>query len=369
MTIIEFLRRRRSADGPVFVDLTSDYGFKAIFGNEQNKDVLLDLLRQLVTDEKIAEIEYIDKDRRGLGRDAKSCTFDVYCKTGDGKRIIIEMQHNSQKFFLSRSIFYSTFAVQDQLRRGTRDYDFAPVYMISFVREGINEFEDSTDFVTRVNLYAEDGKRLVARNLNYIYIELNKFRKTEDELSEDDDLDGMIYSIKHMSRLAEIPRKLRKPMFHRLYEASRFAAMGAVEQYKYIRLMTTKRDIRAQMDYKYEQGMEKKAIEAARVLLDEGIDDSVIIKCTGLTVEQVEKLKPEYLSLEQTIQEEDIKVMTTKRDIRAQMDYKYEQGMEKGKMDEKIGIAKAMLDEGMDDSVIAKLTGLPVEQISELKRK
>ncbi|MDE5733169.1 MAG: hypothetical protein K2H95_09115, partial [Bacteroidales bacterium] len=61
--------------------------------------------------------------------------------------------------------------------------------------------------------------------------------------------------------------------------------------------------------------------------------------------------------------------MTTKRDIRAQMDYKYEQGMEKGKMDEKIGIAKAMLDEGMDDSVIAKLTGLPVEQISELKRK
>ena len=50
MTVMDFFRRRVSVDAPVFVDLTSDYGFKAIFGNELNKDVLLALLRQLVTD-------------------------------------------------------------------------------------------------------------------------------------------------------------------------------------------------------------------------------------------------------------------------------------------------------------------------------
>ena len=295
MTVMDFFRRRVSVDAPVFVDLTSDYGFKAIFGNELNKDVLLALLWQLVTDEKIAEIEYIDKERRMLRRDAKSCAFDVYCKTGDGRRIIIEMQHNSQKFFLSRSIFYSTFAVQDQLKRGVRDYDFAPVYMISFVCEDISDFKGSDDFITRVNLYAGDGRRLVARNLNYIYIELDKFRKTEEELSEDDDLEGMIYSIKHMSRLTEIPQKLRKPMFQRLYEASRFAAMGAVEQYKYIRNMTTKADSKAQMDYKYEQGLEKGKMDEkngiAKNLISLGIADEVIAKSTGLTVEQIEEMK------------------------------------------------------------------------------
>lgn len=59
--------------------------------------------------------------------------------------------------------------------------------------------------------------------------------------------------------------------------------MGAVEQYKYIRLMTTKADIKAQLNYKYEQGMEKgiaegekkgamcKAVETARNLKESGV--------------------------------------------------------------------------------------------------
>ena len=70
--------------------------------------------------------------------------------------------------------------------------------------------------------------------------------------------------------------------------------MGAVEQYKYIRLMTTRVDIKAQMDYKYEQGMENgamcKAIETARNLKVNGVDAGLIAKCTGLTVRQVEEL-------------------------------------------------------------------------------
>ncbi len=88
-------------------------------------------------------------------------------------------------------------------------------------------------------------------------------------------------------------------MFQRLYEASRFAAMGAVEQYKYIRTMTTKADIKAQMDYKYEQGMEKgmekgkmdEKIGIAKNLISLGIADEVIAKSTGLTVEQIEEMK------------------------------------------------------------------------------
>lgn len=92
----------------------------------------------------------------------------------------------------------------------------------------------------------------------------------------------------------DIGRLLTVLYFCGIYEASRFAAMGAVEQYKYIRLMTTKVDIKAQMDYKYEQGMEKgamcKAIETARNFKANGVDAGLIAKCTGLTVRQVEEL-------------------------------------------------------------------------------
>lgn len=64
MTIFSFIGKRRKTDDPVFVDLTNDYGFKIIFGNESNKDVLLALLRQLIPDEDIRTIEHIDKEKR-----------------------------------------------------------------------------------------------------------------------------------------------------------------------------------------------------------------------------------------------------------------------------------------------------------------
>ncbi len=48
--------------------------------------------------------------------------------------------------------------------------------------------------------------------------------------------------------------------------------------------MTTRVDIKAQMDYKYEQGMENgamcKAIETARNLKVNGVDAGLIAKCT-----------------------------------------------------------------------------------------
>lgn len=302
MTIFGFSWRRSKATDPVFVDLTNDWAFKAVLGNEANEEVLLELLRQLIPNRKISEIEYIDKEKKALRRSGKSSTFDVYCKTSEGERIIIEMQNNAQKHFLSRSIFYSTFAVQDQMKRGLKEYGFAPVYMISFMCEDIAEFKGRTDYITRLNLCTQGDRIFVADNLNFIYVELNKFLKTEEELSDDDVLSGLLYSIKHMSRLKEIPHNLQTPLFRRLYAASRFAAMNALEQYRYIRAMTTKEDIKAQISWGIEQGIEQgmkkgreegreeRNIEIAREMKANGIPDEMICKCTSLSMDVVEGL-------------------------------------------------------------------------------
>lgn len=291
---IPFIRRGSKTTDPVFVDLTSDFGFKTILANEANKDVLLELLRQLVPDEDIAKIEHIDKEKKARTKAGKSVAFDVYCKTADGKRIIIEMQNKSQKFFLSRSIFYSTFAVQDQLKRGLKDYDFAPVYMISFVCEDIPEFKGRTNIITRVNLCTREDNLFVADNLNYIYIELKKFTKTEADLSAEDVLDGLLYSIKNMATLKAMPQKLRTPLFQRLYEASRFAAMNALEQYKYIKKMTTKEDIKAQMHWEREQGREEGREGERHKIVNNmsahGLSEDEIAKCIGVSLEEVRRL-------------------------------------------------------------------------------
>ena len=87
-----------------------------------------------------------------------------------------------------------------------------------------------------------------------------------------------------------------------LFIAAKVAAMDSQEKIKYLREMNTERDIRNQMQYQYdlgieqgfdkgvEKGIEKEAMRMAGKFKSEGIDIDLIIRCSGLTREQIEKL-------------------------------------------------------------------------------
>ena len=67
--------------------------------------------------------------------------------------------------------------------------------------------------------------------------------------------------------------------------------------------MTTERDIQNYISYAHEKGleegmekgiekgMEKGLLEAARNMLAEGFSIDLVVKCTGLSIEQVKQLK------------------------------------------------------------------------------
>ena len=86
--------------------------------------------------------------------------------------------------------------------------------------------------------------------------------------------------------------------------------MDSQEKIKYLREMNTERDIRNQMQYQYdmgleegiergrekwievgvEKGIEKEAMRMAAKLKSLGIEMSIILESTSLTKEQIEKL-------------------------------------------------------------------------------
>ncbi len=74
--------------------------------------------------------------------------------------------------------------------------------------------------------------------------------------------------------------------------------MNRHEQLKYVKEMNTARDIRNQIDYARECGIEQGKAEGkaeekltiARNLKQMGVDSAVIAESTGLTVEEIEKL-------------------------------------------------------------------------------
>lgn len=66
--------------------------------------------------------------------------------------------------------------------------------------------------------------------------------------------------------------------------------MNALEQYKYIKKMTTKEDIKAQMHWEREQGREEERHKIVNNMSAHGLSEDEIAKCIGVSLEEVRRL-------------------------------------------------------------------------------
>ena len=96
-----------------FIDPLSDWGFKKLFGTEANKEILLEFLRDLFPDKRIEDIAYLNNENQGLSESDRKSVFDVVCRTVAGDRFIVEVQKKDQRYFMERSLYYSTFPVDE----------------------------------------------------------------------------------------------------------------------------------------------------------------------------------------------------------------------------------------------------------------
>lgn len=83
-----------------FIDLTSDFGFKKLFGEEPNKDLLISFLNAIFQGRKvIQDLEYGRIEELGDGLDEGSAIFDLVCTGIDCEKFIIEVQRARQENF------------------------------------------------------------------------------------------------------------------------------------------------------------------------------------------------------------------------------------------------------------------------------
>ena len=81
-------------DAGRYINPYTDFGFKKLFGTEMNKDLLISFLNALFNgrEQEITDVEYLNAEHLGEGYGDRRAVFDVYCKTADGSRFIVEMQ-------------------------------------------------------------------------------------------------------------------------------------------------------------------------------------------------------------------------------------------------------------------------------------
>ena len=221
-----------------YINFYTDFAFKKIFGTETNKDLLISFLNALLDlkgDGEIKDLTYLNSENLGEDIRERRAIYDVYCQTKGGDRFIVEMQKAKQDHFQDRSIYYSSFAIREQGQKGKKDnmpwdYCLSPVYVVGILNFEMDETDKSDRVISKVKLKDENNKDF-SDKLNFIFVEMPKFRKTEAELETF--MDKWLYVIKNLYRLQDKPAALTEGIFKKLFEVAEIAAFSKNERYDY----------------------------------------------------------------------------------------------------------------------------------------
>ena len=281
-----------------FINPFTDWGFKRIFGQEINKDLLIQFLNDLLVGERhITDLRFMDKEQLPEAKDQRGAVYDIFCETDTKEQIIVEMQHRRQPFFMDRSIFYASRAIVGQGKKGKHwNYQLAAVYTICFMNFQSSDLL-SSKFRTDVGLMDMQALKPVSDKFRLIYLALPLFpRKTEAEC--ENDFERWIYVLKNMETLERMPFQAQNAVFKKLAAITDVSVLSQKDQERYEESLRIYRDNYAADQYSFNRGLAK-GIEKGRTaertviaknLKESGVDIQVIIHSTGLTKEQIDQL-------------------------------------------------------------------------------
>ena len=297
------------SEKPRYVNPFTDFGFKRIFGEEPNKALLIDFLNELLKDEEgeIVELEYLKNEQVGRLPSDRRAIFDLHCRSQDGKRFIVEMQKTKEKYFKDRSLYYTTFPIQDQAIKSDHwDFKLHPIYTVAMLDFVFDEDKNPPDkFRYNVKLSDIETNLVFSNTLTMIYLEMPKFNKPLDRLESQ--FDKWLYALKHMPSLNQVPEGLQDDVFRRLFKIAEIAGFDEAESEAYRESLKVYWDLNNSFDTAREEGWEKgheagriEGIEEgreeaqrgmARKLLNQGVAPDVIAEASGLSLEELERLK------------------------------------------------------------------------------
>ena len=325
-----------------------DFGFKKLFGTEENKDLLISLLNAFLDDEgdPICDLTYRNVEQIGEIAGTRTNYFDVYCQTESGKEFIVEMQNKWMSHFKDRTLYYVARPIREQGKKGSLDedtavnngkkgkkkdkekskqwdYNLKDVYLVAVMNFKFPRREYPKDsFFHVIKLMDVKDHRVFYDKLTLIYIEMPKVR--DDLLDLGTMRDRWLCALNSLCYNDRKPEALVEPIFERLFQQALRANLTPEEDLEYERSMKQYLDsynqIRSAHDQGHEEGHkegleaglakgkelgiaegkelglaegEKKAkMETAKRMLKKGMSMDDIAELTGLTLDELKSEKP-----------------------------------------------------------------------------
>ncbi len=308
-----------------YLDPTNDVAFKKLFGTESHKPLLMSFLNAILAlegDNRIKHIEFLPKDQVPLIKGEKTTILDIKCTDQRDRQYIVEVQNKKIPSFIKRTQFYVAHSYVSQAPVGSDYFELKPVILLALAnyelfpsKESVISYHKTLDTAT----LEHDLK-----DMCYVFIELPKFNKTEDEL--DTLQDKWIYFFQNWEKSKSVPAKMHEPELIDAYQSMEEFNWDPQEKEAYIKAniaLTDEFDARRQeREEGHQEGLQKGLQEGLQKGRLEGLEEGV------------EKGRLE--------------------------------GLEKGRREEKIQTAKALLKKALSLSQISEITGLPPEEVQAL---
>ncbi|MEQ8225682.1 MAG: Rpn family recombination-promoting nuclease/putative transposase, partial [Candidatus Eremiobacterota bacterium] len=187
-----------------------DFAFKLIFGNEQNKDILISLLNAILEDYQAYPIESIEilnpLGSKEYSKD-KLTILDIKAKDEKGEFYNIEMQIADQYYYQKRALYYWSRLYTSQISEGIGYQNLARTVSINILN--FNTIKEK-DYHNIYRLKELKKNTDLTDQLEIHFIELEKFSKELPDLKRT--MDRWIYFLKHAEKFTEtnLPEPLKE---------------------------------------------------------------------------------------------------------------------------------------------------------------
>ena len=282
----------------------SDIIFKNLFSAKRNEDLLVDFLESIlqIKIEKIETQKEVEPEIHNI--EEKQGRLDIKATVNDELIVDVEMQNTNYKDTEKRAVFYAGCLIRDCIKP-KEDYqnikDIAVIWILDYELETENK-----EYFTRTKTVEDKYcKYEIIRGVKYYFIELPKFRRMVTNKLKTNLENWLVFIDYKRKDLMEMAMNQNEKIRRANEEYEYLTGDEAVKRREELRNKAL-RDEAAARRCGREEGEEagivigralgkkdgeiKAKMETAKNMLKDKIDKKSVIKYTGLSLKEVEKL-------------------------------------------------------------------------------
>lgn len=289
-----------------------DWAIKRLLRHKADHTILNGFLSSLLG-EPIKILHMLESEGNRDFEENKSNRVDMLAEDSFGRKILIEVQNETEDSYFHRMLFGTSKIINDYLQKGEKYDNISKVFSINIVFFNLGEGSDyvykgKTEFYgihngSLLELSPKMREKYKIGNVSDIFPEYYILKITDFDKVAVTPLDQWMYFLKH----SKLPQNADAPGLKEAEKELKYATLSPEQRKDYEKYIDNMISLEAVMesawyDGHYEgkaegraegraEGEREQALKTAKILLREKLPIEIIMKSTGLTEEEIKNIK------------------------------------------------------------------------------